>query len=277
MPDEVVVILPPPERIVVSGTGVPGPRGAQGDPGPAGADGPRGPQGDPGPTGLTGPAGPAGNVPYRGSWTPATAYATGDMVTYANSLFIALRGNTGVTPPTAVPASFRAPVSPSTSINAEGLALELGFRWRPLRDGVVDQIRVWKGGPENAGPHTARLWRVSDTTKLAEAPFLDEPTGPEWLNAAITPVPVLAGVDYMATVWHPSGRYGNTPSVFASGPVTSGDIVGVSGTFGSTQGAMPTGLAGGGSAGVLYGVDIRFTPDTTGADDWALMVKGVTL
>lgn len=83
-----------------------GPTGAQGPAGPAGPQGVKGDtgaQGSAGPAGATGPQGPAGtngasNVTYRGTWSNATSYVLGDLVTYSGTGYIAKASNTNVTP-----------------------------------------------------------------------------------------------------------------------------------------------------------------------------------
>ncbi|WTW96588.1 DUF4082 domain-containing protein [Streptomycetaceae bacterium NBC_01309] len=290
MSDIRVLVIKERERVTVAAAGTPGARGEQGPPGQDGADGAPGTpgtpgqpgeQGEQGEQGVQGPPGPSAADLWSGTWNAGTAYPAGAMVRFNNALFIAKRANVGVMPPDTLLTSycFRAPVAPTTPVNAENTALELGLTVVPQRDGVVSEIKFYKGSSANGGTHIGRLWRVSDATKLAEATFTGESSGPQWETVALggSSVSVLAGVPIMANVAHPQGRYGNTAAFLANGPVRRGSLTATASTFGTSMGSMPTGLAGGGSAGVMYAVDLTFTPTNTGLDDWDLMVQGVEL
>lgn len=274
MPEAEIVVIHDTETVVVSGAGVQGPAGPQG---PTGSAGPTGPQG---PTGATGAQGPAGALPWQGVWDAGTTYSAGQLVRHGTTLYVAKRGNAGVTPPLTLGDAypFRAPTVPTTSVNNEEADLELGLVFSVSLPGTITAFKFWKGSTANAGTHIGRLWRVSDSTKLAEQTFVGENDGPAWQSQAIdTPPAVVPGVTYMATYRAPVGRYGNTPGLFASGPITVGAITATNSRFGTTPGAMPDQTPGGSFAGLYYGVDFDFTPDDTGLDDWDIVLKGIAI
>lgn len=74
--------------------------GATGAPGPAGAPGINGTNGINGATGPAGPAGPAGTngTGLASAWNSTTAYTTGTLVTFNNSVFLALADSTSIQP-----------------------------------------------------------------------------------------------------------------------------------------------------------------------------------
>jgi hypothetical protein len=81
----------------IATTGITGPTGATGPAGPAGPTGATGPAGPAGPTGATGPAGPTGNS-LALPWSSATSYSAGSLVSYNNSMFLALSDNADIPP-----------------------------------------------------------------------------------------------------------------------------------------------------------------------------------
>lgn len=72
-------------------TACPGQNGEMGPPGPAG------PQGAEGPPGTSG-AGTTLGSSFRGAWSSATPYLTGDQVLHEGQLYVALRGSQGYQP-----------------------------------------------------------------------------------------------------------------------------------------------------------------------------------
>jgi hypothetical protein len=291
MPEAQIIVIRETQQVTASGAGVRGPAGPAGEQGPPGIQGipgvglpgergeqgPPGEQGERGETGSEGPAGPAGTMPWRGAWSSVTAYTAGDITRHANAVYSAKLGNTNVQPPESLDPAypFRAPTVPTTPINNEVADLELGLVFSVSRPGTITAFRFYKGSTENGGTHVGRLWRVNDTTLLATEAFTGE-TSSGWQTQAIAAPPTLApGVEYMVTVRHPLGKYGNTAGLFANGSITSGAITASHSRFGSTPGAMPTGIPSGNFVGLYYAVDITFAPTVTGLDDWDLMVRGI--
>jgi hypothetical protein len=74
-----------------------GPAGPQGPPGPQGVSGLQGPSGPPGVPGGQGPAGSPGLV-WRGPWSAATAYVSGDVAGFQGSSYVAVVANSGQQP-----------------------------------------------------------------------------------------------------------------------------------------------------------------------------------
>ncbi|MEU8136596.1 DUF4082 domain-containing protein [Streptodolium elevatio] len=218
-------------------------------------------------------------MPWLGVWSDATTYSAGQLVRHNNMLYVAKRTNLDVTPPVSLAGaySFRAPTQPTTSVNNEEGDLELAIQFSVDVPGTISEFKFWKGSTANGGTHVGRLWRVSDTTKLAEQNFAGE-TSSGWQAQAISSPPaVAAGVTYLVSVRHPQARYGNTAGLFALGPITVGAITATNCRFGTTPGNMPDQTPGGGFAGLYYGIDFTFVPDDDGLDDWDIVLRGIAI
>ena len=116
---------------------------------------------------------------------------------------------------------FPAPAPPVGPIANDGVALELGVKFRTLADGFITGVRFWKAD-SNAGTHTGHLWSGGGTL-LASATFADGTT-PGWQEATFeSPVAITAGPTYVASYYSPEGWYSETHPYFttavASGPL----------------------------------------------------------
>ncbi|WP_425956184.1 N,N-dimethylformamidase beta subunit family domain-containing protein [Xylanimonas sp. McL0601] len=116
-------------------------------------------------------------------------------------------------------------------------AVELGLRFEPQVDGVVEGVRFYKGAA-NAGTHTGSLW--SDTGQLLARVELTDETSTGWQDARFQrPVPVEAGQSYTVSYTAPRGGYANEAAAFASGSLDAAPLT-VEGGFG----AKPSGVFG---------------------------------
>lgn len=107
--------------------------------------------------------------------------------------------------------------APGTPSTADPAAIELGVRFRSDAAGWVTGVRFYKGSG-NTGVHTGSLWDMAGN-RLATATFADEtPGGWQRVRFAV-PVPVAAGVDYVASYLAPSGHYAYDAATFAGGGV----------------------------------------------------------
>lgn len=112
---------------------------------------------------------------------------------------------------TVAPVTVRCPCSilgaadPSGPATDDGSAVELGIRFSPTTDGLIEGIRFYKGSA-NTGTHVGTLWSESGQV-LARGTFTDEtPTG--WQEMRFrSPVPVVAGTRYVASYLAPEGGY----------------------------------------------------------------------
>ena len=148
---------------------------------------------------MSGAADAAGNVmdPVTWSFTTGAASANGCPCTiWASS---------------ATPAA----TDPDTS------SVELGVRFRAAQDGYVTGIRYYKP-TATSGTHVGTLW-TNTGTKLATVNFTGE-SASGWQQATFTnPVPVSAGVTYVASYFTPT-RYAVTSGYFASAATVRGPL-----------------------------------------------------
>lgn len=100
--------------------------------------------------------------------------------------------------------------------------VELGFKFRADVAGSITGIRFFKGAA-TTGAHVVNLWRT-DGTSLASATISStDATG--WLQVNFTsPVPITAGMTYVASYFAPSGGWSYTPYVYASAGVDRGPL-----------------------------------------------------
>jgi fibronectin type 3 domain-containing protein/lysophospholipase L1-like esterase len=111
--------------------------------------------------------------------------------------------------------------TPTTSQVSDTGAAEVGVKFRVEKDGFITAVRFYKG-PDNAGPHEARLWRAfSENDSSQWQPFwttmsaellangtMSNETPSGWQEVVFeTPVPVQANALYFATYYAPFGRY----------------------------------------------------------------------
>ncbi|MDM4718578.1 DUF4082 domain-containing protein [Micromonospora sp. WMMA1363] len=136
---------------------------------------------------------------------------------------------------------------------ADGAAVELGVRFTPQTDGYVTGVRFYKG-TGNTGTHLGRLWTKSGQL-LADGTFADE-TASGWQSLSFgSPVPVTAGVTYVASYFAPNGSYAGDDWFFTS-DWTSGPLT------------APQSAAGGGNGLFRYGGSGGFPNETYGAANY---------
>jgi hypothetical protein len=115
----------------------------------------------------------------------------------------------------AAPASqsfFPAAVSPTTPVDTDTDAVQLGVKFSASVSGHITGVKFFKGA-QNTGTHTAAVWS-STGVKLATATFKNE-TASGWQTATLTtPLAVKAGVKYVASYLAPNGRYASTNGGF---------------------------------------------------------------
>lgn len=142
----------------------------------------------------------------------------------------------------------------------EGTSLELGVKFRPNVDGQITGVRFYKQG--NMGnTHTGRLWNLGSGPEITSAVSQNE-TASGWQTITFSsPVSVVAGTTYVASVTMPDGRYIATPNHLTSdivnGPLTvpSSANSGGNGVFNGTGGSYPNNST---NNGTNYWVDVSF-------------------
>jgi hypothetical protein len=105
--------------------------------------------------------------------------------------------------------------SPVVADGGEQSSAEVGVKFRAAAPGVVHGVRFYKSAA-NGGTHTASLWDA-DGTRLGQANFTSEAaTG--WQEATFAaPIPISAGITYVASVFMPEGHFASDGSGLAAG------------------------------------------------------------
>jgi hypothetical protein len=108
-------------------------------------------------------------------------------------------------------------------VDPDRVPIEVGLKFRSQVDGHIAGIRFYKY-PSNTGVHLGSLW-TSTGTKLAGVRFTNE-TASGWQEARFaSPVPITAGVTYVASYFTTAGRYAVTENYFTHNGRTRGPLV----------------------------------------------------
>src|SRR5690606_23978230 len=100
---------------------------------------------------------------------------------------------------------FKPTDTPEDPNNNDGTPITLGVRFRSTQNGFITGLRYYKGSGAT-GTHTGHLWTNSGT-QLAQLTFFNEPAS-GWQEAYFnSPIPITAGVTYVAAYYSPSGDY----------------------------------------------------------------------
>lgn len=137
-------------------------------------------------------------------------------------------------------------------------AVELGLKFSSSVDGIVEEIRFFKGSSQNTGPHTGSLW-TSSGRLLAQTMFTNE-TATGWQTSKLpTAVPIVAGRTYVVSYHAPGGKY-STDSSFFTGSSKREHITlpANAGVYAYGSSAFPSST----HRNSNYFVDVTFTPGT---------------
>jgi WD40 repeat protein len=156
--------------------------------------------------------------------------------------------------------------TPASAAVTDGLAIEIGVKFRPNVNGFICGIRFYKGNL-NTGSHDGTLWSSSGQ-QLATATFTNETaSGWQQVNFA-TPVAVTANTVYIAS-YHSESYFALNEGYFTSAGVTNGPLYalrdgesGGNGVYRYGTRAFPTSTFGGNN----YWVDVVFTTTSPGSD-----------
>jgi hypothetical protein len=159
-------------------------------------------------------------------------------------------------------------------------AVELGVRFRTDTTGVITGVRFYKGAG-NTGTHTGSLW-TNTGTLLATATFGSE-SATGWQQVLFgTPVPVTAGVTYVASYHTNTGNYAVNSGYFISAGVDNpplhalaSGVDGLNGVYLYGAGGFPTQSYNASNywVDVVYGLPV---PDTTPPTVTAMAPNGAT-
>lgn len=216
--------------------------------------------------------GAGGGSSIQGDWDIGTAYVTGDVVSYNNSLYQALTDNTGSTPPKNgvgvwIPGET---LIPTTALDADVSDISIGVTFTVDEACELLSYNFYKGGAANGGTHVGELWTLDTAgsgTMTEQVTFSGETTS-GWQSQASVTTPVLAeGQTYMLVIRFPQGRYsfiaGAAPTVHA-GPAQLRMCF-----FTNTPATLPTTvIANGGWQMMSPGIT------TAGSADWLQLAKG---
>ena len=149
------------------------------------------------------------------------------------------------------------PALPSAS---DGVAYEVGMKFRAARAGAITALRFWKAA-NDTGTHTGRLWSASGTL-LASVTFSNE-TASGWQQQPLpAAVPIQANTTYVVSA-NIGSRYPFTSGGLASS-IVNGDLSSVAdgnnGVFGKA-GVFPTQSFNNSN----YFRDVVFVPDAAAA------------
>ncbi len=101
---------------------------------------------------------------------------------------------------------------PINPLDNDKQGIEVGVKFQATENGFITGIRYYKGSGVT-GTHVGNLW-TSTGVNLASATFVNE-TATGWQQVLFsTPVPITAGVTYVASTFSPSGDYTSTIEYF---------------------------------------------------------------
>lgn len=198
-----------------------------------------------------------GTAGYRGPWSGASAYVSGDVVLQNGISYGAVQASTNQSPTTSTELITATPATPD---GGDGAGYEMGVKFTVSRNIRLTGVTFYKAST-NTGTHTARLWRYrgADAFQINSAVFSGE-TASGWqvvpLYAYLEP-----GYTYVASVYMPNGHY----SVLSHGydnPLTVGSVTAPvgAGVFTTGIGNVPTSVFNNNN----YYVSIRWEePDET--------------
>jgi WD40 repeat protein len=140
--------------------------------------------------------------------------------------------------------------------------VELGVKFKTDTDGLISGIRFYKG-TGNSGTHIGNLWD-SNGIKLATATFANETTTGWQQVTFLNPVPVKAGLVYVASYFAPNGHYAGDNSFFSNSGVDNAPVHllqnGVSGGNGVYIYGASSAFPNQTYQSTNYWVDVLFTP-----------------
>ncbi len=150
---------------------------------------------------------------------------------------------TVTTPPPTVACSpctiWPSTLAPTLGADPDTSPVELGVRFKSDISGYISGIRFYKSAA-NTGTHVGSLW-TSSGSLLGRATFSSE-TASGWQTVYFSsPVPIAAGVVYVASYHTNTGRYANDNGYFAARSVDSGPLHALADVSGARNGVYAYG------------------------------------
>lgn len=119
---------------------------------------------------------------------------------------------------------FTASAAPTTSLNNDGNAIQLGMKFRASTSGYVTGVRFYKQSG-NTGTHIGQLYS-STGTLLAQSTFTNE-TATGWQEVAFAnPVAITANTTYIISYHSSAGHYSSNDTGFATA-IVNGPLKGL--------------------------------------------------
>jgi hypothetical protein len=149
----------------------------------------------------------------RGSWTYVWAPTAPGSITIktraaddSGNLEASGPSRTVSIAPLVCPCTVQVPgATPQLAADNEGVAVEVGVKFKSDQDGYVTGVRFYKG-PGNTGAHVGNLWSL-DGTRLATATFTAE-SASGWQQVDFAaPVAIAANTVYVASYFAPVGHF----------------------------------------------------------------------
>ena len=104
---------------------------------------------------------------------------------------------------------FAGTVTPRVAAAADDQDVQLGVRFETAVPGDIVGIKFYKSA-QDAGPYSGTLWDANGRP-MAQVQFTAT-DGAGWKQAAVAPVSVLAGRQYVASYRAPAGHYAADPA-----------------------------------------------------------------
>ena len=121
--------------------------------------------------------------------------------------------------PASTPVTIFTTQTPTVTTSNDGIGIETGVKFRSSVGGTITGVRFYKTSG-NTGTHTGELYS-SIGARLAQAVFTNE-TATGWQTVIFSsPVPITAGVTYIAACYSSSGNYISTDNYFNTAVVNA--------------------------------------------------------
>lgn len=159
--------------------------------------------------------------------------------------------------------------APGTVDSGDASSLEIGVRFRSDVAGSISAVRFYKSAA-NTGTHVGNLWDSSGNL-LASSTFFGE-TASGWQQVEfMSPVPINANTDYIASCFCPNGHYSDDQHTFSSAGVDNAPLHAVKDSVSTPNGCYKYGATSSfpnaSFNSTNYWVDVVFlssgTPTTT--------------
>lgn len=185
--------------------------------------------------------GGGGGSTVKGEWSNATAYVTGDIVTFNRSAYVALQNNTASVPPrnNGGTVSTMLTFAPTIPVNSDTASIEIGCLFQVDQTCQATAVNWYRGDTTNAGPWNVRIWNW-DSGSILNTTAQGAVSSSGWQTQTLSsPVTLNPGTIYAASYSDPGGHYSNTPHLFFGGGYQQGVANIMGSMFNGTIGNKP--------------------------------------